>query len=304
MKLKAQPPRPQRVTRAAATARRRPGSRPRGRGARRPTVSLRRRLSGRMPSIRRAIAALGAIAAALALVALLNGPWMRVSEVAWAGDHFTDANDLEDLLVQQRGLSVLAVDTAALRDRVESIPAVASAEVSASLTGQVHASVVEREVAFVWRTTSARLLGSSDGTIFAALGRDEEIPANLRATPVISDERYVARVITVGDQLPTGLLDAAMRIMAVDPAALGSDAGQLSVVIDDEFGFRLTADDPGWELALGVYGIDPRETTAEAITRLERQVTAVRTLFAAESEGEIGWVDVRNPGKVYFRAKG
>ncbi len=257
-----------------------------------------------MPSIRRAIASLGAVAAALALVALLNGPWMRVSEVAWAGDHFTDANDLEDLLADQRGLSVLAVDTVALRDRVESIPAVASAQVSASLTGQVHASVVEREVAFVWRTRSARLLGSSDGTIFAALGRDEEVPADLRATPVISDERFAARVITVGDQLPAGLLDAAMRILAVAPAALGSDADQMSVVIDDEFGFRLTADDPSWELALGVYGTDPRETTADAITRLERQVTAVRTLFAVESEGEIEWVDVRNPGKVYFRAKG
>jgi hypothetical protein len=53
-----------------------------------------------------------------------------------------------------------------------------------------------------------------------------------------------------------------------------------------------------------VYGLDPRETAAEADARLERQVTAVRTLFASRPEAEIGWVDVRNPGKVYFRAKG
>ncbi len=33
-------------------------------------------------------------------------------------------------------------------------------------------------------------------------------------------------------------------------------------------------------------------------------MTAVRTLFAEEPEDGIGWVDVRNPGKVYFRAKG
>jgi len=53
-----------------------------------------------------------------------------------------------------------------------------------------------------------------------------------------------------------------------------------------------------------VYGLDPRETAAAASARLERQVTAVRTLFASRDETEIGWVDVRNPGKVYFRAKG
>jgi hypothetical protein len=30
----------------------------------------------------------------------------------------------------------------------------------------------------------------------------------------------------------------------------------------------------------------------------------VRTLFSQEAEDGIGWVDARNPGKVYFRAKG
>jgi cell division septal protein FtsQ len=261
-------------------------------------------MAGRMPSIRRVIAALGAVAAALALVALLNGPWLRVSQVAWAGDHFTDAAELEELLAGERGASVLEVDTRALSERLERIPSVASAQVSASLTGQIHASVVEPDVAFVWDTSSARFLGAADGTMFAVLGRDAALPSGLRTLPLITDERSVARVITVGDRLPAGLLDAAMRITEIDPAVLGSRTPELTVRIDDEFGFRLISTDPSWEVTLGVYGIDPRETTGEAIARLERQVTAVRTLFASESETEIGWVDVRNPGKVYFRAKG
>jgi len=66
----------------------------------------------------------------------------------------------------------------------------------------------------------------------------------------------------------------------------------------------MVAIEEGWQVALGVYGIDPRETATEADERLERQVAAVRTLFAAHAEDEVGWVDVRNPGKVYFRAKG
>jgi hypothetical protein len=95
-----------------------------------------------------------------------------------------------------------------------------------------------------------------------------------------------------------------MRVAAIDPAALGSAATGVSISLDDEYGFQLVSSEPGWSMALGIYGLDPRETTAEADARLERQITAVRTLFASEVETDIGWVDVRNPGKVYFRAKG
>jgi hypothetical protein len=37
---------------------------------------------------------------------------------------------------------------------------------------------------------------------------------------------------------------------------------------------------------------------------IDAQVAAVRTLFAAHRENTIGWVDVRNPGKVYWRPNG
>jgi hypothetical protein len=108
----------------------------------------------------------------------------------------------------------------------------------------------------------------------------------------------------VGDRIAAAVLATTMRVVAIDPAALGSAAGGLAVRLDDEFGFRLVSEEAGWEVALGVYGTDPRETEAEAAARLDRQVTAVRTLFASRPEADIRWVDVRNPGKVYFRAKG
>jgi hypothetical protein len=104
--------------------------------------------------------------------------------------------------------------------------------------------------------------------------------------------------------IPDDVLATALRLVAIDPATFGSSAERLSVQIDDEFGFRLVSAAPAWEIALGVYGLDPNETAAEAAARLERQVTAIRTLFASHPESGIGWVDVRNPGKVYFRAKG
>ena len=304
MKLKPQP-KPARTARAkvrrGAVKR---GARPRGGQARRPGVPLRRRLAGRLPSLRRVLAGLGAVAAAAVLVALLNGPWLRVSQVAWAGEHYTDAADLAAALESERGASLLAVDTRALRDRLERIPSVAEADVSATLTGSVEAHVVEREAAFVWETKSARFIGAEDGTVFAGSALAAEPDPALASLPHISDGRFAARLITIGDVIPEALLHTAMRVAAIDPAAFGSAASGFAIAIDDEYGFQLVSAQPEWQMALGIYGLDPRETTAEADARLERQITAVRTLFATEAEADIGWVDVRNPGKVYFRAKG
>ena len=304
MKLKAQPRAPRRPPRRSRAGATRVGGRPKGRQARRPGVPIRQRLSGRLPSIRRLLAATGAAAAVAGLVVLLNGPWLRVTDVAWAGASFTAPTDLERLLAQNVGRSVLAVDTRELRERLERLPAVEEASVSASLLGRVEATVVEREVAFVWQTAAGRFLGAADGTIFAVIPADAELAAELAEAPRVSDERFAARLITVGDRIPSALLETTMRVAAIEPAALGSTAASLGIRLDDEFGFRLVSAEPAWEVALGVYGTNPRETSAQAAARLERQVTAVRTLFAQQAEAEIGWVDVRNPGKVYFRARG
>ena len=291
-----------RTTRGATPTRN--AAKPRGRQAKRSGVPLRRRLGGRLPSLQRVLAGLAAAAVAAGLAALLGGPWLRVTEVTWAGEQFTVDRDLERILDRQRGTSVLAVDTGSLRERLERLPAVASAIVSASLPGHLDVTIEEHEVAFVWETPSARLFGATDGTLFAAMPPDAALDAELATLPHVDDERSMSRLLTPGDQIPDGLLRTAMHLASLDPVTLGSEAEQLSVRIDDEFGFGLVAGVPGWELAFGVYGMDPNETTAGAAARLERQVTAVRTLFATRAEADIEWVDARNPGKVYFRAKG
>jgi hypothetical protein len=280
------------------------GARPKGRQARRPGVSVRRRLAGRLPSIRRAIAPLAAAAAVAGLAVLLNGPWLRVGDVAWAGARYTPEAALAEVLEPQRGRSLLAVDTRAVRERLERMPSVASATVVASLTGRVEAVVEERTAAYLWQTSRARYLTAADGTVFAAISIDDPLPEELAGLPRIVDERFVARLVGVGDRIPAELLEPTADILGIDPAELGSATTSLSVRLDDEFGFRLVSAEPAWEVALGVYGTNPRETAAEASARLQRQVTAVRTLFASHPEGGIGWVDVRNPGKVYFRAGG
>jgi hypothetical protein len=248
------------------------------------------------------LAVVGAAAAIAGLVAALNGPWLRVSAVGWSGASYTVDDDLATVLDAQLGTSILAVDTRSLASDLASLPSVESADVRTGITGEIHAEIVEPEVAFVWENNSSRFLVAADGTLFA------EEPAGaldqaLASIPRIADDRFVGRRLAVGDRIPAPLLAAALRVDEIDPVALGSVATRLAVELDDEYGFRVVATTPGWELALGVYGVDPGETDADAASRLERQVTAVRTLFAARPETNIGWVDVRNPGKVYFRAK-
>jgi len=306
MKLKSQTrPTPRRVARTTRGATpNRNGAKPRGRQATRPGVPLRQRFGGRLPSFRRVLAGLAAAAVAAGLVTLLGGPWLRVTEITWAGEQFTADRDLERILDRQRGTSVLAVDTRSLRERLERLPAVASATVSASLPGHLDVAIEEHEVAFIWDTSSARLFGAMDGTLFATMSPDAALDAELATLPRVADERAMARLLTPGDQISDGLLRTALHLASLDPVTLGSEAERLSVRLDDEFGFGLVAGVPGWELAFGVYGMDPNETTAGAAARLERQVTAVRTLFATRAEADIEWVDARNPGKVYFRDKG
>jgi hypothetical protein len=249
------------------------------------------------------VLAVAAAAAAVAgLVAALNGPWLRVTAVGWTGASYTTDEAVAAALDPHRGESLLAIDSVAIGRDLEALPSVESARVETDLVGGIHATITEPAVAFVWENNAQRFLGAPDGTLFAtaATGALDE---SITAVPRIVDDRFVGRRLALGDRIPGPLLDAALRVSDIDPVALGSTASRLAVQLDDEFGFRVIASTPGWELALGVYGVDPNESEADAAARLERQVTAVRTLFATSPEANIGWVDVRNPGKVYFRAK-
>jgi hypothetical protein len=283
------------VSGEAAPRRRRPGAH-----ARRPRGAVTKRVARRLPSLGRSAAILLLAAFVAGLVAVVDGPWLRVSSIAVAGQRYTSAGQIADTTAGLEGQAVLMVDTAGLAERLRSLPAVADATVETVLPGEVRISVAEKEPAFLWLTSAGLLIGAADGSILAALPSDGDRPPELGDLPFVDDQRAASTSLTIGSTINAEELRIARRVLDLDPAIVGSEASRFAVRIADEYGFVLVSSQPPWRAALGVYGLDPAETPEAADARFEAQVSAIRTLFTTVREYGVTWVDVRNPGKVYW----
>jgi hypothetical protein len=283
------------VSGEGAPRRRRPGAH-----ARRPRRAVTKQVARRLPSLGRIGAIVLLAAFAGGLVTLVNGPWLRVDRIAVAGQRFTSAGQIADTTAGLEGQAVLTVDTAGIADRLRLLPAVADATVETVLPTEVRIAVKEKDPAFTWLTGSGLLIGAEDGSIIAELPRDAERPAELVALPFVDDQRTASLSLTVGSTINAEELRIARRVLDLDPAIVGSEATGFAVRLADEYGFVLVSAQPPWRAALGVYGLDPAETAEAADARFDTQVAAIRTLFSTIREYGVTWVDVRNPGKVYW----
>ena len=280
---------------AATRPRRRSGGQ-----ARRPGQPVRRRLRARLPSAARVFGVLLFAGLVGGLVALVNGPWLRVGHVAATGAAYTVSSQLDALLEPYDGASLLTLDSAALAARLRALPAVADARVRTEVPDRLAVTITEKEPAAVWITRERRLLTAADGSFIAELPPDTEVPDQLGSLIIVDDQRSASRYLAVGDALPAAELRAAERLLAIDPRVIGSKAKGFALRVDDEYGFILVSGTPAWEVAFGFYQLDPVETEAVASARLEGQLAAVRTLFTGRAEASIGWVDARNPRRVYW----
>ncbi|TMB81230.1 MAG: hypothetical protein E6J39_11180 [Chloroflexi bacterium] len=214
---------------------------------------------------------------------LLEGPWLRIGSVAWAGARYTSGNDVAAILEPLKGSSLLTLDDTA---------------VAARLTSQLE----EKAPALIWQTSAVRLVVAADGAVFGETALGASL-APLAGLPLVDDRRRASLDIYIGDRIPEPEWSIAIRLAAINPATLGSKAKALQVRLDDRCGFVIAPrNGAGWATAMGLYGMDP-DPTATA-TRIGAQVAAIRTLFAAHRESTVGWVDARNPGRVYWRPNG
>lgn len=284
----------------ALRARRRPGATQ----ARRPGRPLRARLGGRLPSLARLVAALGVAGSVAALVALAGGSWLRIERIETGPTTFTSASRLADVLDPLRGRALLTLDRRAVEAQLTALPAVAEAHVEAYLPDRVAVTVTEETAALVWQTPAVQLVAAADGTVIGQVALGAALDATLAALPFVDDRRAASRDIVVGDRLPQHEVRTALRLAGIEPATLGSRAARLTVRVDGQYGFIVVAPEIGWSAAFGYYGMDPQEGDADVAARVQQQAASVRTLFASEPEATVAWVDARNPGRVYWRAKG
>jgi hypothetical protein len=254
-----------------------------------------------LPAPGRIAAGLLAGLLAAGLLALVNGPWLRVAQVAWAGDRYTPTSELQRAVAALDGTPLLTVDGTGLAADLARLPAVAEARVAAVLPDRIQITIVEKVAAFVWQTSAVRLVGVADGTLIGQVALGGELPDDLDALPLIDDRRTESRDIIVGDVIDPATLAAALRLSQVEAAELGSAATHLDVRLTDDDGFLLVADAPAWEADFGFYPDADAGRPGTLEERVEAQVAAVRTLFSFEGEAEVRWVDVRDPRRVYWR---
>lgn len=269
--------------------------------ARRPRAPLRQRLTLRLPSAGRLLALLGFMVAVAGLVTLVNGPWLRITAVAHAGERYTAPWELDEVMDGYRGSSVLTLDTDALVRRLRQLPTVADARIEAALPGTLKVIVAEKAPALIWRTASAQLVAAADGSIITSRSVAEQLTGELGRLPVLSDTRPRTQTPAPGDVLPAADVRTARRLLALDPTVIGSGTRHLEVSIDRVYGFMVASGSPGWRAALGFYEVDPQDDQETADARLSEQLAAIRTLFSTRREWAVSWLDVRNPGKVYWR---
>jgi hypothetical protein len=238
-----------------------------------------------------------------AMLWLLQGPWLRVSAVAWAGARYTSGEQLEAILDPLKGSSLLTLDDAALAGRLTSLPAVRAARVEPTLPGGVSVELEEKAPALIWQTSAVRLLVAADGVVFGDVALSSPLPRELTRVPLVDDRRGASLDFFIGDRIPDSERSIALHLTAIQPAALGSSAKGLRVRLDDQCGYVISPrSGASWSAAIGLSGMDPN--SAAMVAGIDARVAAVRTLFAAHPERGIGWVDARNPGKVYWRPNG
>jgi len=292
----ARPAKPAKKARGATQVRRRGG----GAHARRPGLRIGAPGQVRIPAAGRLVALLIAAGLAAGLVMLVNGPWLRVSSVAWAGSRYVSASDVSPILDPLMGTSLLLLDESSLAARLAELPGVASASVEPRFPDGLAVQLSERTPAMLWQTSRARLIVDAGGLVFGEIPLGVAIPRELARLPVVDDRRAASRTLTTGDRIPETERVAALQLGTIDPRLAGSSATSLRVAIDDRCGYLIAPGSGGWSAALGFHGDGVSGTLDDAPT-IDAQVAALRTLFATHPERSVGWVDVRNPGKVYWR---
>ena len=219
----------------------------------------------------RALAALVLVLSSLAIYGVGVSPVFAFHKVDLSGASWTSSGAVEAQLGVPDGTNLVTLRTDDLASRIETLPAVRSAEVSVVLPNTIQVRLDERVPILVWQTSGGRYLVDSSGVAFVELADGAAVPSGL---PTITDAR-IGSAIGVGSSIDPVSFDAAARLGSLKPADLDSAANGLLVSLTDDQGFTVKAVPNLWTAVFGFY-----TTSLRPPSMIPGQVRLLRSLIS------------------------
>ena len=225
-------------------------------------------------------AGLVAVSAALYLVTTDRTFAVDPTTIPIEGAHYTGEEAVRTAmgLPDDRLVNIFRIGTGDLERRIEQLPAIRAASVTATLPGTIKVDVEERRPMFVWRTQTDAWLVDGDGLLFApaSLVDPAELGSGATGThlPIVEDQRSDSPM-TLRSVVPPMDLDVVRLLLTVTPDMVRSAAPELFLRLDDADGYVLDA--PGaWQAVFGPYtqGLRPPTIIPEQVQCLDALLAA------------------------------
>lgn len=255
----------------------------------------------RAPSVRRAtrrvsIARIAAVAvlfgASAALSQLTGASAFAVRSVDIEGARLTDRGEVAAALLEAAPANVFRYDTSLAAARLARFPAIRTAAVRAILPDRVVATIEERVAVLVWGVGEERFLVDGDGLLFAREDQARGLAAHVDL-PTVTDRRAGSAGLAITSIIAPVDLRVARELGALTPATLGSKAAALKVSLDDQLGFVVATDPPGWSATFGLYGEITRNPEIVPL-----QVQCLASLLADQGEAAVASVTLSPEGQL------
>ena len=221
-----------------------------------------------------------ALACAAALVVVAFADLARVEEVVVVGARHVS----RDAARSQSGLDGVATFLASAADartQLRTLPAVRDARVEILLPSTARVTLVERDAVGRWiASDNVEWFIDASGVLFPSIDRTGA--PDLRAF----DERGRR---TAGERIdPPALVEAALRLAALAPGELRSDATDLRVVMTAGANGLVLRTGAGWEIRFG---------TAD---RFDEKLSLAKRFLRDNPTRRLDYVDVRSADRIVF----